>query len=77
MILHNDDYTSMEFVIRILQDYFQKNATEAHHLMLQVHHKGSAVAGVYGKDMAETKVRDVTADARANEMPLKCTMEAE
>ena len=75
VILHNDDYTSMEFVIRILQEYFRKTDTEAHHLMLQVHHKGRAVAGVYGKDIAETKVKDVTEDALANQMPLKCTME--
>ncbi len=75
VLLHNDDYTSMEFVIRILQDYFYKNATEANQLMLQVHHKGKAIAGVYGKDVAETKVKDVTEDAKVHQMPLRCTME--
>lgn len=77
VILHNDDYTSMAFVVHVLVKHFDKSPAEATHVMLQVHHKGTGVAGVYPRDVAETKVADVTAEARANEMPLKVTAEAE
>ncbi|MBK6768509.1 MAG: ATP-dependent Clp protease adaptor ClpS [Ardenticatenales bacterium] len=70
MILHNDDYTTMAFVIHVLQSHFGKTAAEATHVMLQVHHKGSGVAGIYPRDVAETKVEVVTEEARANGMPL-------
>ncbi|MCC7018660.1 MAG: ATP-dependent Clp protease adaptor ClpS [Ardenticatenales bacterium] len=70
MILHNDDYTTMAFVIHILQSHFGKTAAEATHVMLQVHHKGSGVAGIYPRDVAETKVEVVTEEARTNGMPL-------
>jgi ATP-dependent Clp protease adaptor protein ClpS len=70
VILHNDDYTTMAFVIHVLQSHFGKTAAEATHVMLQVHHKGSGVAGIYPRDVAETKVEVVTEEARANGMPL-------
>ena len=75
VILHNDDYTTMEFVVHILVTHFHKSATEATHVMLQVHRKGAGVAGVYSKEVAETKIAEVTDEARANGMPLKLTAE--
>src|SRR5580658_9880255 len=56
VIFHNDDYTTMEFVIMVLVQFFQKSETEATYIMLTVHRKGSAVAGVYTRDIAESKV---------------------
>lgn len=75
VILHNDDYTSMEFVVEILIAHFGKGHAEAVHVMLQVHHNGRGVAGVYPKEVAETKVAEVTAEARAQGMPLLLTLE--
>ncbi len=77
VILHNDDFTSMEFVVHILVTHFHKPPAEAIHVMLQVHRKGVGVAGVYSKEVAETKVAEVTDEARANGMPLKLTVEPE
>ncbi|HVT58250.1 MAG TPA: ATP-dependent Clp protease adaptor ClpS [Thermoanaerobaculia bacterium] len=77
VLLHNDDYTSMEFVIHILVKHFAKPPAEAAHIMLQVHHKGLGVAGVYPRDVAETKIAEVTAEARDNGMPLLLTAEPE
>ena len=77
VLLHNDDYTTMEFVIRVLIEVFRKSETEATQIMLHVHTKGSGVCGVYTYDLAQTKVHQVTQLSRQNEMPLKCTMEAE
>jgi ATP-dependent Clp protease adaptor protein ClpS len=75
VILHNDHYTTMEFVVMVLMRFFQKSETEATHVMLTVHHKGSGVAGVYSKDVAETKVQEVTEFSQDSGMPLRLTTE--
>lgn len=77
VILHNDDYTTMGFVIEILVRFFRKNEVEATELMLAVHHKGHAVAGIYTYDIAETKVHQVTDYAREQGHPFLVTMEPE
>ncbi len=77
VIFHNDDYTTQEFVIYVLERFFHKSETEATHIMLTVHHKGAAVAGVYTKDVAETKAQQVMDAARENGMPLLLTTEPE
>lgn len=77
VILHNDDYTSMDFVVEILMGVFRKSEEEAHALMLKIHEEGFAVCGVYTKEIAETKVEQVISLARADGFPLKCTMEEE
>ena len=75
VLLHNDDYTTKEFVVQILQYVFHKEQTEAIHIMLHVHQNGIGVAGVYTYEVAETKVAMVDELARQHEYPLKCTME--
>ncbi len=75
VILFNDDYTTMEFVIEVLQRFFAINNERAQQLMLQIHNKGSAVCGVFTRDVAETKVAQVTEFARQHEHPLRCSME--
>lgn len=77
VFLINDDYTTMEFVVDILQKVFHKNRTEATQIMLHVHKKGMGLCGVYTREIAETKVETVHAIARDNEFPLKCIMEHE
>lgn len=77
VLLYNDDYTTMEFVVQVLVSHFQKSQAEATHIMLQVHRKGTGVAGVYPRDQADTKVVVVTEEARLNGMPLKLTTEPE
>ena len=77
VVVHNDDYTSMEFVVYILVKHFQKSPTEATHVMLQVHYKGSGVAGVFTRDVAESKVAVVTEEAQSSGMPLRLTAEPE
>jgi len=75
IFLLNDDYTTMDFVVHILESIFQKNLTEATQIMLHVHKQGIGLAGVYPKEIAETKVETVHRLARGNEFPLKCIME--
>ena len=77
VVLHNDDYTTMEFVVMVLMKHFRKSIAEATQIMLQVHHKGSGIAGVFTRDVAETKVSDVMEEAESNGMPLKLTTEPE
>ena len=77
VIFHNDDYTTMEFVVDALMRFFHKSQAEATHIMLTVHKKGQAVAGVYTRDVAETKVQQVIDHAREYGMPLLVTAEPE
>ena len=77
VIFHNDDYTTQEFVVYVLMRFFHKPETEAKHIMLTVHFKGAAVAGVYTKDVAETKAQQVMDLAREHGMPLLITTEPE
>ena len=77
VLLHNDDYTTMEFVIYILQSVFHKTLEEAEQIMLQVHVKGIGVCGVYTFEVAESKVLKVKSLAKANMHPLECTFESE
>ncbi len=77
VILHNDDYTSMEFVIEVLESIFNKQSVDATAIMLDVHKKGSGICGVYTLDIAATKVAQVKALAEKNQFPLKCSYEEE
>lgn len=77
VLLLNDDYTPMEFVVHVLERFFNKSQQEATHLMLEVHNKGVAVCGVFTHEVAESKVTGVMDYARANQHPLQCTMEKE
>jgi ATP-dependent Clp protease adaptor protein ClpS len=77
VILHNDDFTTMEFVIHVLETVFSRTPAESHELMLQVHRRGMCVAGVYTYEIAETKMGTVEQMARAAEFPFLCTMEPE
>lgn len=75
VVLINDDYTPMEFVIRVLEHFFAMNRERATLVMLKVHNEGAGIAGVYPKDIAETKVRQVVEYAREHQHPLQCVME--
>lgn len=75
VLLLNDDFTPMDFVIHILQKFFQKEYDEATQVMLQVHHKGAGVAGTFSFEIAETKVLQVNQYSKQHKHPLKCTME--
>lgn len=77
VLLLNDDYTPMEFVVHILERFFNKNRQEATDIMLHVHRRGVGICGIYTYEVAETKVAQVMDFARANEQPLQCTMEKE
>ena len=77
VLLLNDDYTPMEFVIHILERFFGKSEDEAARIMLHVHQKGVGVCGVYTFEVAETKVTLVMDFSRAHHHPLQCTMEKE
>ena len=77
VLLLNDDYTPMEFVVLVLQRFFAKSQEDAMQIMLHVHHNGVGICGVYTFEVAETKVAQVTDFARQNQHPLQCTMEKE
>jgi ATP-dependent Clp protease adaptor protein ClpS len=77
VLLLNDDYTPMEFVVHVLERFFGMNHAQAFEIMLTVHKKGMAVVGVFAHEIAETKVTQVMEFARRHEHPLQCTMEKE
>ena len=77
VLLLNDDYTPMEFVVHILERFFSKNKQEATDVMLHVHRRGVGICGIFTYEVAETKVAQVMDFARSNEQPLQCTMEKE
>lgn len=77
VILLNDDYTPMDFVILVLRRFFHKSDPEATAVMLSVHNQGSGLAGVYPYEVAETKVHQVNEFSRTHQHPLKCIMERE
>lgn len=76
VIMHNDDFTPMDFVVEILQSIFHKDEIEAVHLMMKVHESGSAAVGSYPRDIAATKVQNATARAREEGYPFRMTIEA-
>ena len=75
VLLKNDDYTPMEFVVEIIQRFFNKTREQATHIMLQVHTTGIGVCGVYPKDIAETKMNQVLKRAQESQHPLQCLIE--
>jgi ATP-dependent Clp protease adaptor protein ClpS len=77
VVLLNDDYTTMDFVIHVLEKVFQKSPAEAYRIMMHVHVNGSGIAGVYPWELAETKVETVTAMARHAQFPLRAAVEEE
>ncbi len=76
VVMLNDDFTPMEFVVFVLQEYFQRDLETATQIMLKIHHDGRGVCGVYTKDVASTKVELVLAAARRGGHPLQCILEA-
>ncbi len=75
VLLHNDDYTSMEFVVSVLENVFRKNTSEASMIMMNVHQEGVGIAGIYTREICETKVAIVHGLAQQSEFPLRCTTE--
>jgi ATP-dependent Clp protease adaptor protein ClpS len=75
VVMLNDDYTPMEFVVQVLQTYFRMDRDKAVQIMLQVHTQGRAVAGIFTRDIAETKVKQVNNYARKHQHPLLCQLE--
>jgi ATP-dependent Clp protease adaptor protein ClpS len=75
VILLNDDYTTMEFVVLVLEQVFELSGPQAETIMLSVHEKGAGIAGVYTREIAETKIELVHHHARQNEHPLRCILE--
>ncbi|MEO8299999.1 MAG: ATP-dependent Clp protease adapter ClpS [Burkholderiales bacterium] len=75
VVLLNDDYTPMEFVVMVLQQYFHRDIEQATQIMLKIHHEGRGICGVYPRDVAATKVEMVCAAARRAGHPLQCIME--
>jgi ATP-dependent Clp protease adaptor protein ClpS len=77
VLLHNDNYTTREFVVAVLREVFHKGEAEAVQIMLHVHYNGIGVAGVYTYEVAETKIKTVEKLARENDFPLRLSMEPE
>ena len=77
VLILNDDYTPMEFVVHVLERYFNKARADAERIMLQVHRQGVGICGVYTYEVAETKVAQVIDFARRHQHPLQCTLEKE
>lgn len=77
VLMLNDDYTPMDFVVHILEKFFQKSRSEATTIMLQIHHTGLGVCGVFSYEIAETKVNQVMDYSRQQQHPLQCTLERE
>ncbi|MBY0554791.1 ATP-dependent Clp protease adaptor ClpS [bacterium] len=77
VLMHNDDYTPMDFVIFVLKKIFNKNESDAHQIMLDVHHKGVGIAGIYSYEVAETKVLQANQFSKNNQYPLKTSFEEE
>ena len=75
VLLHNDDYTSMDFVVEVLMGIFHKTHTQAEQIMLQIHEKDKAICGVYSFELAQTKAQQVKQRAKQNEFPLLATIE--
>jgi len=75
VILHNDDYTSMDFVVEVLMGIFHKTVEQAKQIMIQIHEKGQGICGVYSFEIAQTKTDQVKQLAKKNEFPLLATME--
>jgi ATP-dependent Clp protease adaptor protein ClpS len=76
VVLLNDDYTPMEFVVMVLQEYFNHDLETSTQIMLKIHHEGRGVCGVFTKDVAATKVESVSTAARRSGHPLQCILEA-
>lgn len=76
VVIHNDDFTPMEFVISVLETLFYMGRRQAADKMLEAHTKGNAVCGVFSRDVAESKICQVMEEARKNEYPLNCSMDA-
>lgn len=77
VLMHNDDYTPMDFVIFVLKKIFNKNEADAHQIMLDVHNKGVGIAGVFSFEVAETKVMQANQFSKNNQYPLKTSFEEE
>ena len=75
VLMHNDDYTTMEFVVSMLVSVFHLSLTEADRIMLQIHLRGTGVCGVFSYEIAETKIHQVHVQARQQGFPLKCSLE--
>lgn len=77
VLLHNDDYTTMEFVVHVLQRFFKKTIEEANGIMLSIHHEGVGVCGVYTYEVAETLAQKINRYSKDNGHPLKCSISPE
>ena len=75
VLLYNDDYTTMEFVVEVLRKFFKKTEEQAYEVMFEVHQKGRGIAGIYSLEIAETKVAQVHSYAKRNGFPLLCGLE--